>query len=117
MEHQEDLTNEQIKKKFKSQFELVGYAIKLAENMIQTGRGPRVKSDSQNVAIHILDEINSGLDKFEDIPKEVKAESSDGLNGRPYQRDSAQRDSSPRDSGREENKNPERKRTRKILMD
>jgi len=112
MEHQEDLTNEQIKKKFKSQFELVGYAIKLAENMIQSGRGPRVKSDSQNVAIHILDEIKSGLDKFEDIPKEVKADPSDAINGRPYQRDSNQKD-----SGREDSKNTERKRTRKILMD
>lgn len=117
MEHQEDLTNEQIKKKFKSQFELVGYAIKLAENMIQTGRGPRVKSDSQNVAIHILDEIKSGLDKFEDIPKEVKADPSDAINGRPYQRDSGQRDSGQRDSNREDSKNTERKRTRKILMD
>lgn len=112
MEHQEDLTNEQIKKKFKSQFELVGYAIKLAENMIQTGRGPRVKSDSQNVAIHILDEINSGLDKFEDIPKEVKADPSDAINGRPYPRDGGQRD-----SNRDDSKNTERKRTRKILMD
>lgn len=107
MEHQEDLTNEQIKKKFKSQFELVGYAIKLAENMIHTGRGPRVKSDSQNVAIHILDEINAGLDKFEDIPKEVKADPSDAINGRPYQRD----------SGKDDSKNTERKRPRKILMD
>lgn len=106
MEHQEDLTNEQIKKKFKSQFELVGYAIKLAENMVQTGRGPKVKSDSQNVAIHVIDEINAGLDKFDDIPKEVKP--AEPLNGRSFPQ---------KEFVKDEGKSAERKRPRKILMD
>lgn len=106
---EEDLTNETVKKKFKSQFELVGHAIKLAENMIKTGRGPRVKSDSQNVAIHVLDEIKCGLDKFEDIPKEVKQVVEVSYT-KPVEK---------RDSGKNESntKTAERKRTRKILMD
>lgn len=106
---EEDLTNETVKKKFKSQFELVGHAIKLAENMIKTGRGPRVKSESQNVAIHVLDEIKVGLDKFEDIPKDVN----------PAPEVSYTRPVEKRDSGKNESntKTAERKRTRKILMD
>jgi len=106
---EQDLTNESVKKKFKSQFELVGYAIKLAENMIKTGRGPRVKSDSQNVAIHVLDEIKEGLDKFEDIPKDTRA-APEASYTRPAER---------KDTGKNESntKTAERKRTRKILMD
>ncbi len=105
----EDLTNETVKKNFKSQFELVGHAIKLAENMIKTGRGPRIKSDSQNVAIHVLDEIKAGLDKFEDIPKDLKHDY-DVSYARPAEK---------RDSGKGESntKTSERKRTRKILVD
>ncbi len=69
MEQRDLLTTEEIKKKFKSQFDLVTYAISLAENMIQTGREPRVKTDVQNRAIHILVEITEGKDKFDDIPE------------------------------------------------
>ena len=47
-------------KKFKSSFDLVNYAIKLAENMIKTGRDARVKSDVQNRAMLILEEIRRG---------------------------------------------------------
>jgi DNA-directed RNA polymerase subunit omega len=65
----ESLTNEKIRTKFTSQFELVSYAIKLAENMIKTGRGSRVKTDSQNRALQILAEIASGKDVFDDIPE------------------------------------------------
>jgi DNA-directed RNA polymerase subunit omega len=109
MENHEDLTNESLKKKFKSQFELVGYAIKLAVNMIKTGRAPRIKSDSQNVAINVLEEINAGLDKFEDIPKDSKSDH-DVSYARPAEK---------RDTGKNESntKTAERKRTRKILMD
>lgn len=73
----EMLTTEPISKRFKSQFELVTYSIKLAENMIRTGRGPRVKTDVQNVSHQILLEILNNLDSFEDtvVPKvEVKQE-------------------------------------------
>ena len=63
-----NLTNEQIKRKFKSSFELVNYAIELAEEMIISGREPRVKSDNmQNKALLILDEIYAGKDRLEEI--------------------------------------------------
>lgn len=71
MDYSDHLTNEEIKKKFKSQFELVGYAIKLAENMIRTGRAARIKSESQNPAMLTLGEIEEGVDHFDEIPKEV----------------------------------------------
>lgn len=61
------LTNEEVKKKFKSSFDLVNYAIQLAENMIRTGRETRVKSEVQNRAMLILEEIEEGKDKFDDI--------------------------------------------------
>lgn len=61
------LTNEDVTKKFKSSFELVNYAISLAENMIRTGRDARVKSDVQNRAMLILEEIHEGKDHFDEI--------------------------------------------------
>lgn len=61
------LTNEKLKKRFPSQFDLVNYAIKLAAQMIQTGRAPRVKSDVQNVALLILLELIAGRDQFDDF--------------------------------------------------
>lgn len=61
------LTNEIITKKFDSSFELVNYAIKLAENMIHTGRDARVKSEVQNRAMLILEEIYEGKDFFDEI--------------------------------------------------
>ena len=61
------LTNEDMTKKFKSSFELVNYAIQLAENMIKSGRDARVKSDLQNRAMLILEEIHEGKDHFDEI--------------------------------------------------
>lgn len=61
------LTNEKLVKKFKSSFELVNYAIKLAENMIGTGRDSRVKSEVQSRAMLILEEISEGKDHFDEI--------------------------------------------------
>lgn len=60
-------TNEEISKKFKSSFDLVNYAIKLAKNMIETGRDSRVKMDTQNKATLILEEITQGKDQFDEI--------------------------------------------------
>ncbi|HRD56217.1 MAG TPA: hypothetical protein PLC42_07465 [Parachlamydiaceae bacterium] len=108
MENQEDLTNEGVKKKFESQFKLVGHAIKLAENMIKTGRGPRLKSESQNVAVHVLDEIKAGVDKFEDIPKEPSVDYDFGNSKSLDKKEFAKN---------ENGKSQERKRTRKILVD
>jgi hypothetical protein len=61
------LTNEEMTGKFKSSFDLVNYAIKLAENMIYSGREARVKSDVQNRAMLILEEIHEGKDQFDEI--------------------------------------------------
>jgi len=67
MEHKDQLTNEKIAKKFNSLFELVNYAIKLAENMIHTGRDTRVKIDSQNRSLQVLSEIVNDKDRFDEI--------------------------------------------------
>lgn len=109
MDYSDQLTNEQIKKKFKSQFELVGYAIKLAENMIRTGRSARIKSESQNPAMLTLGEIEEGVDRFDEIPKEV-VYTFEEINEKSYeQKSEAKTEASPKAS--------ERKRTRKILVD
>lgn len=67
MEKKGQFTNESLARKFKSNFELVNYAIQLAENMIRSGRDARVKSDIQNRAMLVLQEINEGKDKFDEI--------------------------------------------------
>lgn len=69
MEIKETITNEKIRKKFKNQFDLVNYAIKLAENMIKSGRDARVKVESQNRASQLLAEITVGKDQFDVIPE------------------------------------------------
>lgn len=74
MEKKELLTNESIRKKFKSQFELVNYAIELSEQMIVSGRSPMVTTENENVAVVIIKEIESGKDKFDDhvfVSKEI----------------------------------------------
>ena len=76
-ENNELLTNESIRKKFKSQFELVNYAIKLSEQMIHSGRAPMVDTDSENTAVIIIDEINQGKDIFDEhilVSKEIITE-------------------------------------------
>jgi len=70
MDLKENLTNELIGKKFNSQFELVNYAIKLAENMIYTGRDPRIKTESQNRALQVLTEILNNKDFLDEILEE-----------------------------------------------
>lgn len=101
MEYKEPLTNEQIKKKFKNQFELVGYSIKLAENMIKSGRSSYVKTETQNPAMQILAEIYCGKDQFVDIPSKQ-----DDFNGQSH-RDAHDEGSGPV-------KTNERKKTPKI---
>jgi hypothetical protein len=66
----DSLTNEILSGKFGSQFEMVRYSIERAKNMIRSGRGPYVKTDSRNVASQILSEIAVGADQFEDIEEE-----------------------------------------------
>jgi hypothetical protein len=74
-------TNENLSKKFKNNFELVNYAIQLAENMIKTGRDARVRSDLQNRAMLILEEINEGKDQFDEIQETTSCSSQGDLNG------------------------------------
>lgn len=67
MDLKDYLTNEKVRKKFTSQFDLVNYAIRLATNMIMTGRDARVKVDSQNRAMHVMSEILNDKDHFDEI--------------------------------------------------
>lgn len=62
----DNLTNEKLKSRFKSQFDLVNYAIKRAESMVEAGRVPKNLSgqNQDNVALHTLYEIVNGKDKF-----------------------------------------------------
>ncbi len=74
------LTNEKLKERFKNSFELVNYAIKRAQNFVDTGRKPQVDIDKDNPALIVLSEIFEGVDKdehFEDpttIEKAAKEE-------------------------------------------
>lgn len=71
------LTNEKIKKEFDSQFDMVNYMIHQARDMIKTGRGPRVPTDSDNIAVNTIKECALGKNRFEEpeiIEKEVELE-------------------------------------------
>jgi len=76
MKKQQALTGESFRNRFESQFDLVNYAISLAQDMIVSGRGPRVKTDVLNVAHQILDEITAGKDV---ILEEERGESGDDI--------------------------------------
>ncbi len=66
-ERKERLTNELFKNKFNSQFDLVNYAIKLADNLIKTGRASEITNENQNPALIILSEIAANKDRLEEI--------------------------------------------------
>lgn len=68
----DNLTNEKIKEKYDNQFDLVNYAIKLASEMIQSNRPPRVDMETENPAVLVLEEISEGKDKFEKSSLETK---------------------------------------------
>jgi hypothetical protein len=120
MEKKIPLTNEKVRKKFKSQFDLVNYAIKLAENMIRTGRDCRVKIDSQNRALQILSEIIQDKDQFDEIPvteiiavEEVRRHDRFDRSSRGEQEIGEGREREHRNFP----KNNDRKKARKILTD
>lgn len=104
MEQKDNLTNEKLKKRFESQFDLVNYAIRLAENMIRSGREPRVKIDNQNRAMVIIGEISNGKDQIDAIAEVVYAE--------PERVNGARSSDKP-----EAFKTLDRKKTRKIFAD
>lgn len=74
MDKKEFLTTEPISKRFRSPFDLVNYAIRLAANAISTGRPMRVRADTQNLSQHILLEILNNKDVFEEIDLSVDEE-------------------------------------------
>lgn len=63
------ITSEFIKSKFTNQFDLVNHAIKMAENMISSGRPARVRTEvvGLNTTNIILEEIVQGKDYLDDI--------------------------------------------------
>lgn len=106
------LTTEKIKQRFKSQFDLVSYAIRLAENMIRSGREPRIKTDIQNKALQVLSEIAAGKDQFDEILPEQN------LNSVPHREHREHRDHHHRDSHDSfQTKSSEKRKPRKIFND
>jgi hypothetical protein len=71
------ITSEFIKKKFTNQFDLVNHAIKLAENMIVSGRPSRVRTDiiGLNPTNIVLEEIVQGKDYLEELLEDIDEES------------------------------------------
>lgn len=69
VEFRDQLTNEKLLKRFNNQFELVRYAIQLAENTIRSGREPEIWTDSQNVSFQILAEIAANREEFTELPE------------------------------------------------
>jgi len=97
----ETLTNEKLRKKFKSQFDLVGYAISLADNMIMSGRGPRGRTETQNPAMQVLAEIAADKDQFDPIVEKI-------VKSEPQERNQAEELNG---------KYSDKKRTRRILSE
>lgn len=74
-EIKDKLTNESISKKFKNTFDLVNYAIKLAENMILSGREQRIRTEvGMNPASLVLEEISLGKDQLVDLNETEEGE-------------------------------------------
>lgn len=76
MVFKEYLTNEYIAKKFNSQFDLVNFAVKLAEHKIRSGVGSEFSMEL-NPALEVIDElafINPNDTSFEDLMEEKEEE-------------------------------------------
>lgn len=65
IEFDEDLTNETMRKRFKNQFVMVNYAIKLTQNKILEGREGIL--DSENPVNITIEEIQ----EQKDLPEEI----------------------------------------------
>jgi hypothetical protein len=66
-QYEQTLTNEELLKRFTNQFELVRYAIRLAENAIRSGREVDLDVDSKNLAFQILCEIVARKEQFQEL--------------------------------------------------
>lgn len=57
------LTNEEISKRYRSQFDLVNHAIRLASHLIQSGYEPS-PAVAENIVNDVLKDIETGRDAF-----------------------------------------------------
>lgn len=57
------LTNEKLTKRFSSLFDLVNYSISIAEDLVKSGRDPRVRTEIQNPMYCALLEILNDKDQ------------------------------------------------------
>lgn len=67
------LTNEKLTKRFSSLFELVNYSIRIAEELIKSGRDPRVRTDIQNPMYRVLLEILNDKDQAVSLEQNIEA--------------------------------------------
>ncbi len=67
------LTNEQLLKRFSSQFDLVRYAIQLAGEHVERGQESSY-IDEENIAVEVLSEIAEGKDQYTDILRQEEEE-------------------------------------------
>lgn len=68
IDYKDCLTNEQLLKRFKNQFDLVLYAIDIATREIQAGREAVGFVESDNVAYQTLSDIAEGVEILREIP-------------------------------------------------
>ncbi|MGA8164213.1 MAG: hypothetical protein WB791_04210 [Waddliaceae bacterium] len=68
----ENLTNEKVRTRFTNQFDLINHAIKLAEDLIKSGRHLREHTTTDNPALQAIEELLSHEDKGYD-GKEIHA--------------------------------------------
>lgn len=71
------LTTEELKTKFNSDFELVNYAIRLAENIIKSGKELNLDPEVLNLAYQILQMILQGKDELIDLSSDAEAAQED----------------------------------------
>lgn len=70
---QRSLTNEELKNVYNkkqnstSQFDLVNYARRLAENVIHSSRDIDLENPDQNLITHVLDKILLGKDELKEV--------------------------------------------------
>jgi hypothetical protein len=68
-EYKDCLTNEQLLKRFKNQFELVRYAIEIATGEIRSGNDSFGPNHSDNVAYQALSDIAAGTEILREAVK------------------------------------------------
>lgn len=75
LEYKDCLTNELLHKRFKSQFDLVRYAIKLATQKIETHEDSLYPDvEPENIPSEVLTEIAEGYDHLEPEEEEMEEE-------------------------------------------